>query len=295
MDCMRSVYGDDRYYQKFYDVEYVRGRIDSIFIAELDGEVVGSLALSGCGYRGEDHKLGTFIVKADMEEHNIGSGLLGYTVDSIRYLPSVKGENVTHHMGSQILTERNGFVPVGLLFDVFIDNSTLLIIVNNFNVKEVGRIFVPDAIASSVELLYRELGVSVEPVTGSGGDVIPSVSDIWYEYDRHFRFADIYILSYGEDCMARIGEIESGPGLPGMTANIHIDMRDPNAPAAYEALMGERCVYAGFKPVSAGHEYIVLHRPGEGPVRYGAMKLTARSREMLTRLGVALSDQVSGR
>jgi hypothetical protein len=291
MDCLKSVYGDDSYYRRFYDPDYVRSRLGRIFVAEREGEIVGSLVLSDWGYKGEDDELSTFVVRKGLSDHNIGGDLLRYTLDAIRYLPSVKGANVTHHTASQILTERNGYLPTGLMFGVFLKKSPLILIIRNFNVKETGRIFVPDSLLPAAERLYQQmLGVSFERAVDKAEDAIPDTCDIWYEHDAHFQFLDVYIMSYGEDCLSRIAEAEAVCAQPDLTTNLYVDMRSPYAPRAYETLTKEGCVYTGFMPLSAGHEYIVLHRPGNGPIRYDEMKLTPGSEQALTRLGVALRD-----
>ncbi|MDR2156378.1 MAG: GNAT family N-acetyltransferase, partial [Clostridiales Family XIII bacterium] len=203
MDCLKSVYGDADYYERFYDPDYVRSRLDRIFVAESESGIVGGLVLSDWGFRGEDRELSTFIVRKGFAGHDIGSGLLRYTLDAISQLPSVKGANVTHHTVSQILTERNGYLPTGLMFGVFIGKSTLIPIVRNFNVRDIGTIFVPDALLPAAERLYRMLGVNFDCAVRGAGAANPIACNLWYEHDRHFQFVDVDVIGYGEDCVAR--------------------------------------------------------------------------------------------
>ncbi|MDR1029142.1 MAG: GNAT family N-acetyltransferase [Clostridiales Family XIII bacterium] len=291
MDCLISVYGTDSYYTRFYDLDYVRGRLGRIFIAERHGEVIGTLVLSDWGYEGRDHELSTFTVRRGLSGDHVGGALLRYTLEKIgSRIPSVKGANVTHHTASQILTERNAFHPTGLLFGVFRDKSALLLILRNHSVRAVGRLFVPEALLSAAERVYRMFGVSFLPERRSADVAAPETCDIWYEHDAHFQYADVYILSYGSDCAARVAEIEAVCAQPDLTMNLFIDMRSPNAPLAYEALLDEGCVYAGFMPLSEAHEYIILHRPCGKPIRYDAMRLTEDSARTLRALGVDLGE-----
>ncbi|MDR1952999.1 MAG: GNAT family N-acetyltransferase [Clostridiales Family XIII bacterium] len=283
-DCIVSVYGENSYYARFYDSHYLNGMLDRIFIAELDGEVVGTLVLSDWGYKGLDRELSTFIVRKGIRSRHVGAELLAYTLDAISHLPSVKGANVTHHTYSQILTERNGYIPTGLLFGVFREKSALVFIVRNYNVHDIGQIFVPEALLPAAEALYRTLGVTFRNAVGAAGN-IPDQADIWYDHDAHFQSVEIYILGYGADCADRISEIEAACASPDLTSNVYIDMRSPNAPAAYEALAGADCVYTGFMPLSEAHEYIILHRAAGRPMDYDALKLTTYTEQTLAELG----------
>jgi hypothetical protein len=88
-----------------------------------------------------------------------------------------------------------------------------------------------------------------------------------------------------------VAQIETACAQPELTVNLYIDMRSPSAPLAYEAFLRAGCVYTGFMPLSAGHEYIIMHKPGAAPMRYAAMKLTPHTAETLTQLGVALCGE----
>jgi hypothetical protein len=179
------------------------------------------------------------------------------------------------------------------MFGVFREKSALLNIVHNYRIREIGRVFVPEALSSAAEYLYHELGSAFYDAArdGTAAEKIPDTADIWYEHDAQYQSVEIYILEYGADCAARITEIEKACAQPDLTANLYIDMRSPNAPAAYEALVGGDCVYAGFMPLSETHEYVILHRAGGRPIRYDELKLTAYSERTLARLGVFYGNE----
>jgi hypothetical protein len=130
---------------------------------------------------------------------------------------------------------------------------------------------------------------AVEAPSTEKATEIAEACDIWYEHDAHFQFVDIYLMSYGKDIKQRIAEIEKVCAQPQLTTSIFIDMRDPLAPVAYKELLGSDCFYAGFMPLSAGHEYIILHRPGATAPRPEEMRLTDHTKETLLGLGVDVS------
>ncbi|MDR3364290.1 MAG: GNAT family N-acetyltransferase, partial [Clostridiales Family XIII bacterium] len=155
LGCLRGVYGDHSYYSSYYDPAYLREIIDNIFTADADGEVVGTLVLSPWGCDGNDRELGAFLVRSDVRKSNIGTGLLAYTLDAISGLPSVKGVPITYNTGSQSIVGELGFIPSGMLFGTIdmnlltagkaesAEKKPLILVVRNFNVTDIGEIYVP--------------------------------------------------------------------------------------------------------------------------------------------------------
>jgi N-acetylglutamate synthase-like GNAT family acetyltransferase len=274
--CLRDVYGDHSYYRKYYDPAYLSEIIDNIFVADANGEVVGTLVLSRWGCEGNDRELSTFMIRSDMRHTRIGSDFLSHTMNAIRDLPSVKGAPITYNTHSQAILERLRFVPTGISFGAVdlnlltagkaesTEKKPIVLVICNFNVTKIGNIYVPQAARGAAEQLYARLGVSCTMEAPSGGDTfIPSESRLWHEHNEQFHIDDIYIIQYGKDCFERILEIEAHHAHPLRTSNLFINMKDPGAPAAYETFLKAGSIYAGFMPLSAGFEYIILHRAGK--------------------------------
>jgi hypothetical protein len=151
------------------------------------------------------------------------------------------------------------------------EKKPLILVVRNFNVTDIGEIYVPPPLREPARRLYEKLGVSCSAAALS--DVsdaafiphIPEASTIRHKHNEQFHFEEFYVIEYGRDCLDRILEIEARHAHPLQTGNVFVNMKDPGAPAAYEALLKASSVYAGFMPLSAGFEYVILHRPGSLP------------------------------
>jgi GNAT superfamily N-acetyltransferase len=291
VDCIKSVYGEHSYYTRFYDADFVRSIEDRIFVAVFDGKVVGTTVLSDWGYKHRDFEISTLVVRKEMSGKNIARKLSGFALDKVSDLPSVKGAVVTSHEISQVLAKDFGYFASSILYGVFMNKSPLVLVVHNFHVKDVGRINVPEDLLPFAENLYSKLGASYEIAPFEPAGLIPHIpsnSDIWHEHDAHFQYLDIYVMTYGKDCKARIAEIERACAQPRLTVNIFIDMHDPLARIAYKSLMEDGCVYTGFMPLSSGSEFIILHKPLCTDMHPEEMNLISSMRTELSDIGIDL-------
>lgn len=112
LKCRETDYADEKGFFSFTSdqVLHVLDKNDTTFVAVEDGEIVGTVALSG-------PSCGSLVVREDYRKRGIGAALLDAAVERAGNLRFLAVAVPATHDGAKRAFSRAGFTPVGVIME----------------------------------------------------------------------------------------------------------------------------------------------------------------------------------
>ena len=267
------------------------GRLRSFVAVDADGQIVGHLALSFSEPGARIAEMAAAFVNPSCR----GQGLLARLDERVMSearemgLQALFVHAVTSHPASQKAAGRDGFVPTGLLLAaLFADlefkaltgrvgqKESALLMVKPLEKREPYRIWVPGRYAGRIRSLAGEMGLHVSVC--SEGAPLPPVSGgegNSYHQVEEFNFAEVRIVTYGEDVLAELRHRLSRFERAGVDVTyLYLDGESREAVSFAEACLDLGFFYCGYMPGEmGGRDALILQKLNKVDVDLSALNL----------------------
>lgn len=309
LSCVRDEYGNTYVKKELSGVRDIEeasreGHILFLTARTLQGEIAGIMALKEDTHHEYRCEFASQVFRKKYRGYGLAMEMFRYGMELMqeRRIRTAYCEPVLFHTITQRLLYRLGFRATGLLLQLYdLDRLThsygrgrskkmsLGIQVKSLLPGKLHVIFVPAEHRDFCRQVYASLGVSclIEEGRELPDISLPDKSVLMQEYDKENRYLEITILSSGKDLSERINRCLGKYPLEGkQTAGIFLNGCDSYAPWAYCCLRSRGFFFAGLKPLCGEREYLILHHPGELPVRFEEFKVSGEF--------AALCDYIEG-
>lgn len=267
------------------------GHLRSFIAVDRDQQIVGHLALSFSEPGAKIAEMAAAFVNPSCR----GQGLLGRLDERVMSearemgLEALFVHAVTSHPASQKAARRAGFVPSGLLLAaLFADlefkaltgrvgqKESALLMVKPLGKRSRYGIWVPGRYAETIRSLAGEMGREVA-VSGEGASLchVSGGEGNSYHHVEEFNFAEIRIVTYGEDVLAelrhRLGRFER--------AGVDVSYLYLHAECPEAVTFADRCrnlgfFFCGYMPGEmGGRDALILQKLNKVAVDFSVLAL----------------------
>lgn len=277
ISAVRDTYGEE-YTPKFmYDQNYLCKASSSgeiIFtVAETEsGEFIGIIGLKLSKRILGAIEVIALVVKKKFRELHIGFKLFEYCMsvaDSLK-LPSIYGTAVMINDFSQRIVAKLGFKATGFWLNRKCfsdklksgnryknDKISMLVVVRNFGVEDVGDIFLPKRYQDRAYDCYSQFGITFKVCEER---IEPTVDETIFSEsgEEDFYNKNIFIYDAGKDFLSLIKKasvLENSLS----TISVILDIKMKSSVWCVEELEKLGYKFTGFLPLASGHEYIIFH------------------------------------
>ncbi len=301
--CVRDEYGESYHKKGFYSAEYLRQEAKKGFITFLvaqtkAGEIAGMLILHEFFPEESMCKIASEIIRKKYRRYGLAMPFFEYGMDILlhRNVSAASCLPVAFHDITQRLLYRLGMRATGLILNVFdleqLHHSykngrntkhSLGIQIRAVNKWNVGKVYLPKEHQDFCLRIYEGLDVmcciAKESRMFQKGRTVSTLS---YRQDELHHSLEIRIYGIGIDLPERIDALHKEYPLKGkQTANIFLNINDPNAVWAYQKLKQMGYFFTGIKPLCSENEYMVLHHLGEVEVYFQDYVMSEEFAEIL--------------
>ena len=292
ISCVRDEYGDTYFKQSFYNPEALLAadetqKIQFLVAQQEDGEIVGMLALKRFKPREDMCEIASQIIRREYRGYHIAWPFFQYGMTVLEQLPGVSAVYclpVLFHKITEVLMERLGLVPCGVICSVFLMDHIRHSYHRDGNHKHPQGIMIKKQEKQSAGVLYvakehQEIAAQIYSalqVSFSFGDPEPmtGTSALHYYNDERQQNCAIYVDHSGTDLMQRVREIQQQFSGPWQTYNVFLNVSDGGAVGAYRQLTAGGFFFTGFQPLCSAREIMVLHDPGLVRIDFTTWALT---------------------
>ncbi len=267
------------------------GHLRSFVVVDAEGQIAGHLGLSFAEPGGHIAEMAAAFVNPSCR----GQGLLGRLDERVMSEAAGMGlqalfvHAVTSHPASQKAAARAGFLPTGLLIAaLFADlefkaltgkvgqKESALLMVKPLKKRFPYRIWVPARYVDRFPVLADEMkrqivvtteGTSLSLVSGGEGNS--------YHHVEEFNFAEIRIVTYGEDVLAELHHRLDRFERAGVDVSyLYLDVERPEAVTFADRCRDLGFFYCGYMPGEmAGRDALILQKLNRMNVDFSSLSL----------------------
>lgn len=284
--CIRDEYQETYFKRDFYSPEYLKEEAESGHITFLvaqtrAGEIAGMLILKEFAPEEEMCEIASQIFRKKYRGYGLAMPFFEYGMEILldRNYSAAYCLPVLFHDTTQRLLYRLGLRATGVILNVFDMEHITHSYRNGRNIKhsqgiqiravgkqDAGTVYIPAEHRRFCRGIYKSLGVAyhMAEVQEECRENMPPVSELSHIQNVQQSSLEIKIRRIGQDLPERIGVLHEKYPLKGkQTANIFLNISDPNAVWAYRKLAETGYFFTGLKPLCSDREYMVLHHQGE--------------------------------
>lgn len=286
INLIRDEYAGSYRKHELYNAENILHGDYKFYMAELDNKkIIGVLAYKPVETACE---ITTGIVLKGYRNFHIFRHFVKFVVDEVLKLEKFSamfGRSVMYHSISQRLMSELGFKPCGFIFSTIlmenfhhsynyddnIKHPHAVIIKRGYKI-DAGKIYLPAEFFDVAQNVYKSVGVKID--LDSAENNLCGTSKIFIDDDLPQQNCNIYIEKVGADIVEKILETEKFRDKPFQTFNIFLNISDNAAIPAYKKLNELGYFFAGFQPICAEYERMILHNPKNISINFDSLNMT---------------------
>ncbi len=292
INLIRDEYGESYRKRQMYEPNYIKEQFlqDKLkmYVAELDsGEVVATLGFKRNLPKDHSGILTTGVILKKYRGYKMFFPMIRYIAAKMRKIKDISCItciSVMYHDITQRLFLRLGFTPVAFYCSLTLaknfqhsyqrtDASKLSLgfMIRKRNQHNTLPIYIAPEHFDITKKIYSDLRVKCEILTA--GTELTGESEIDFTQDDKQKSCEIEIISAGKDLVDKVREIQNKFTDDFQTFNLRLNISQPQAIAAYNALKKIGYFFTGFHPICLNYEVMILHNPMKVDLNLDSMKI----------------------